>query len=185
MKISISQNLVIVKGDSASDIVSKEVIECCNTIVVSMKKQFPVPMRKFKGIVFKRCSHAEFDIDNMQIIIPIFGKNKSLKEVDTDEDYATGSYVIQHGFAGTLWHEFGHMIDRYIVYSAKRKPSLQDEWFDCKKKLQQELGYVSDYGNKNTSEWVAERFCKEHMEPALKILITSMEEYVGRIGGHD
>jgi hypothetical protein len=185
--ISISSNsLVIVNALSPRETVSEVVLKAASTFIQNMKKQFPLPTKKFKGIVFKRINTANYDQDDAQIRLPIFNMDKSLEQVDALVDEGHGiegkkDSALAYGFLGLLVHEYGHHLNSYIVMSAKKKPILQDEWFACKKKLEKELGPTSEYSKKNTGEWFAERFVAEQYNLVSKVLIPIINEYVVKV----
>ena len=135
-----------------------EVQQCLDATCARLKRLFPKPYKTFKGFHFRRVNHPSYDAWDREVSLPLFGKDQPLAVVDKEED-AADKRPLHLGFEGTLIHEFGHHVDHYI--RAKGDDDIKDEWFEIKKRLISELGYVSAYAGTNNCEWVAEQFLAE------------------------
>jgi len=108
---------------------------------------------------------AEYDIDDQKIRIRADYAKLSKAEWDNilhagaDSDFFVGGQHMEN----TIIHEAGHALDTNLVARFRADKDYQDIVWDERKGLERTLGRVSGYGDKNTSEWMAERFVYERI----------------------
>ena len=175
MKINVPISNITIEKTVRSDVIGEDVIEATESVIKEMKRQFPMAMRKFRGIVFKAITQANFDSFDNQIRYPIYGLN-TLDIANKSADQETSAVIGE--FVGALWHEFGHFIDNYIKLKNKENPEIQDQWFERKKELMEEIGHVSEYSKTRLGEWFAERFDAEQLNMVPKRLIQLIHEFL-------
>jgi hypothetical protein len=144
-----------------------EVQQCVDKTLKRLKSKYPIA-RKTK-VVFERRNNATTDAWDMEIKLPIFGKDKPLEAVDREENFAN-SNCLQYGLEGTIIHEFGHALNTAIIQSLKPNEDDLEAWQQTKKQLEKELGHPSPYSQKNNSEWFAEQFLYEMKGHGHKLL---------------
>lgn len=71
--------------------------------------------------------------------------------------------VGDEAFRDTIIHEIGHALDRNIGVRFRSLPDIQDAYFDEINGLRSRFGRVSEYGETNRREWVAEKFTAERI----------------------
>lgn len=162
----------------AAHSINPEVARCVADTSKLLKKRFPKAFKTFKGFQFKSVNHPSYDPWDRAVSIPAFGKDRSLEEVDREED-ASDSTVLQYGFEGMLIHEFAHHLDHFI--RAKGSDEVKNVWFDEKRRLMRELGNVSPYAGTNSSEWVAEEVLAEMKNKRKPFLLSVIERLMGEL----
>lgn len=137
-----------------------EVAAEINKTTSELTKDYPEVSKYMKGgIEFSPSNNNSYSAFDKQIKLPTIGIDKPLKEYDAITDDKT---TVGGGAKALVTHEYFHAVDHYVRAGASEE--LLDLWFEGKKALEKKLGAPSKYGEKNTTEWFAERATAERFE---------------------